>query len=109
DFRFFQEVRERTARRENRQRAQHLSSQLKFLISALKTVGTQNLKVVDQKIPVALPKNAFERGAVERSRKDTWVRKRIEKTQKRTEAWCALQLNPCLPFRRFENAGNNVT
>src|ERR1700756_970134 len=107
-LRLFQKLRERSALWEQRQCAQHLSCRLKFLVGAPEAVRTQNFKIIHQQLAVTFSQNAFECAAAKSWRQNRRVGQRVKKAKKRTEARRALQFNPCLPFRRFENTGNHV-
>src|SRR5262249_60204917 len=61
-----------------------------------------------QQVAVSRLQKAFAGGAAEGWRQNGGIRQRIEKMEKRTEAWRALQFDPCQPFSRFENTGEHV-
>src|SRR5262249_5666325 len=104
----FQKLRERALWWEERQCAQRLSSRLKFRVSGAEAVLAQDFEIIHQQLAVTLLQNAFECGAAEGWRQNGGIRQRIEKMEKRTEAWRALQFDPCHPFSRFENTGEHV-
>ena len=106
--RLFEKLRERGAWWKKRQRAQRFGNYLKVLIRMSVAEFAQNFEIIQQHLAVTFAQNLFEKLPANFRRQNRRVEQRIKKTQKRIKSRCALQFDPRLPFRRFENAGNDV-